>query len=122
VQMMRRRTSEVPCTHAYMQMLTAPYAPALLTCQSSLRLMQCQHRIGSIYTDYAGASSDPHALRRSLRCTRSVEEQEDARRHEDGDDSIDVEPDWSRYTSEASAIIVHHDSILRNKRLLFTYM
>ena len=57
-----------------------------------------------------------------MRFIRSVEEQEDARRQEDGDDSTDVEPDWGRYTSEASAIIVHHDSILRNKRLLFTYM
>jgi hypothetical protein len=51
-----------------------------------------------------------------------VEEQEDARRQEEGDDSTVIEPDWGRYTSEASAIIVHHDSILRNKRLLFTYM
>lgn len=54
-------------------------------------------------------------------CPRSVEEQEEARRQEEGDDA-DAEPDWSRYTNEASAIIVHHDSILRNKRLLFTYM
>ena len=68
------------------------------------------------------AFSDAHVLRQPLRFIRSVEEQEDARRQEDGDDSTDVEPDWGRYTSEASAIIVHHDSILRNKRLLFTYM
>jgi hypothetical protein len=54
--------------------------------------------------------------------TRSVEEQEVARRREEGNDGAEVEPDWGRYTSEASAIIVHHDSILRNKRLLFTYM
>lgn len=52
---------------------------------------------------------------------RSVEEQEEARRQEEGDEA-GVEPDWSRYTNEAAAIIVHHDSILRNKRLLFTYM
>jgi len=30
--------------------------------------------------------------------------------------------DWSKYPEEASAIIVHHDSILRNKRVLWTYM
>ena len=30
--------------------------------------------------------------------------------------------DWSQYPEEASAIIVHHDSILRNKRALWTYM
>lgn len=52
---------------------------------------------------------------------RSVEEQEEARREASGEEA-DTEPDWSRYTSQASAIIVHHDSILRNKRLLFTYM
>jgi hypothetical protein len=112
----------VHCTHASMQVLTAPYAPAL----AHLSVLTASHAVStshcSINTDYTGASSDPHALRRSLRCTRLVEEQEDARMREDGDDSVDVEPDWSRYTSEASAIIVHHDSILRNKRLLFTYM
>ena len=34
----------------------------------------------------------------------------------------ELDVDWSRYSEGASAIIVHHDSILRNKRVLWTYM
>ncbi len=49
-----------------------------------------------------------------------MEDQETARREEEGED--DAAPDWGRYSNEASAIIVHHESIQRNKRLLYTYM
>lgn len=34
----------------------------------------------------------------------------------------DVAVDWSFYPEEVSSIVVHHDSILRNKRVLLTYM
>jgi hypothetical protein len=45
-------------------------------------------------------------------------------REANGDEEDGGRPavDWSQYPEEASAIIVHHDSILRNKRVLWTYM
>ena len=56
-----------------------------------------------------------------------MEEKEADRREAEGGAAAGAEeeepaPDWGRYPAEASAIIVHHDSILRNKRLLWTYM
>lgn len=36
-------------------------------------------------------------------------------------EGVEVDVEWGRYSNEASAIIVHHDSILRNKRVLWTY-
>lgn len=55
---------------------------------------------------------------------KSVEEIE--RQRQAGETSQDTQqqliPDWSRYSEEASAVLVHHDSILRNKRVMWTYM
>ena len=46
--------------------------------------------------------------------------QEDSVVGDEGDEDAGV--DWSFYPEQASAIVVHHDSILRNKRTLLTYM
>ena len=46
--------------------------------------------------------------------------QEDSAIEEGGDE--DAEFDWSFYPEQVASIVVHHDSILRNKRVLLTYM
>ena len=50
-------------------------------------------------------------------CCSQVLDQERERQGEEED----VEPDWSRYPEAAAASVVHHTSILRNKRMLLIY-
>lgn len=54
---------------------------------------------------------------------RDVAERDAARRAETGEEEDeDGEQNWSElYSEEAAAIVIHHTSIMRNKRLLLAY-
>ena len=54
---------------------------------------------------------------------REVAERDAARRAETGEEEDeDGEQNWSElYSEEAAAIVIHHTSIMRNKRLLLAY-
>lgn len=54
---------------------------------------------------------------------REVAERDAARRAETGEEEgEDGEQNWSElYSEEAAAIVIHHTSIMRNKRLLLAY-
>lgn len=53
---------------------------------------------------------------------RRCEEREVERRRDDPDADDDDACDWTYYPEHVSSIVVHHDSILRNKRVILTYM
>ena len=62
-------------------------------------------------------TAGPRRQCREREVARLAEEPEGA---EEPDEELKI--DWSYYPEEVSSIVVHHDSILRNKRVLLTYL
>ncbi len=59
---------------------------------------------------------------RCVYCPRKCEQLEAERNAGDPDADEDAPVDWSLYSKDVSSIVVHHDSILRNKKVLLNYM
>ena len=57
-------------------------------------------------------------LRPTVVCSRSALPQLE----EEGEEAEAAGPDWSTVPEKASAVVIHHESILKLKRILLTYL
>ena len=55
-----------------------------------------------------------------LPCSKVLDAERERQGHDEADEE-EVDPDWSQHPEDAAASVVHHSSILRNKRLLLIY-